>query len=234
MSRFTDFFWPTLERASLDHQENAATALTADVKSIAAITASDASGPTLLEEARRLTDEEGNTRSSVEARGGIYLATIGTLIPIIIFVADLLTVGMVPFSLGVLNIALSLIAIAYLVGAMRWSFKALSVGTYHRVSVRDIPVIAIAADPSLKLTKDLLEAVRRNRPAINAKVTAIKMAELFIWRSIIVLLILLAVSQVPNGFVVNLLGMREEQVVVCRFDANATNYFGACKLLPDD
>lgn len=234
MIRFTDIFWPTLERENRDQRENAATALAADISSIAAITVADASGPTLLDEARRLMDEEGNTRSSVETRGGIYLATIGTLIPIVIFVADAVSVDATPFPLDVLKIVLSLVAIAYLVGALRWSFKSLTVGTYYRVSARDIPNLALAADPSLQLTKELLEAVRRNRPAVNAKVTAIKMAELFIWRSIIVLLVLLAVSQVPSSFAGNLLSMSGEQMVVCRLDENAADYFWACKLLPED
>lgn len=223
MSRFTDFFWPTLERPSREDQEDAEMALEADIKSIAAIAASDANGLLLLDEARRLNDDESTTRSSVEARGGIYLATIGALIPIVIFVADALTGDSVPLPVSIAKIVLSLIAIAYLVGALRWSFKALSVGTYHRVGVRDVPTIAATADPALSLTKELLEAHRRNRPAINAKVTAIKMAELFMWRSIMVLLALLAASQVPSGIVGNLLGLEQEQMVACALDAGATD-----------
>lgn len=233
MSKFTDFFWPTLEMPTLEERDAEDLALETDLKAISGMSISVPENlAVMLDEARRLTEEEEGTRSSLETRGGVYLATIGTLIPIVIFVADALTGDDAPLPFDAAKVILSLFAIAYLLGALRWSFKALAVGTYHRVGVRDVPVIAADADPGLSLTRQLLEALRRNRPVVNGKVTDIKLAEMFMRRSIIVLLLLLAVSHVPSGVVGELLGLQKDQIVACKLDADEGDYFGACKLLP--
>lgn len=86
------------------------------------------------------------------------------------------------------------------------------------------------AGKSAALSSGALAAAASTIPLYTA--TAIRMAEMFLWRAIVVLLALLAVSQVPVGILKTLSLGGGEQTVQCRQDPQSVDYYDACKLLP--
>ncbi|CAN7610381.1 hypothetical protein [Devosia sp. LjRoot3] len=234
MGRIADFFWPTLERLSQGETEAAASALVADLNAIHAIESASSS---LLEEARRLTDQETATRASIETRGGIYLATIGTLIPIIVFVADAVTTGTSTTIQNIIIIIMSVVASLYLFGAGRWALKALAIDSYHRFGVSDFRATFASKTPELVLAKALLQAVRHNRAVINQRVTSIRITQMFIWRAVVVLIGLLLVAVIPNSVSRLIWPPEQTTIAVCRFtsqDAPAVGgeFFDLCRMEP--
>jgi hypothetical protein len=232
MGRVADLFWPTLERPSQEQKEVAATALAADLNAIHAIASSS---PSLLEEARRLTDQEADTRASIETRGGIYLATIGTLIPVIVFVADAVTSGTSTTIQNIVIIVLSVVASLYLFGAGRWSLRALAIDNYHRFGVSDFRTTFAFKAPDLVLAKNLLQAVRHNRAVINQRVTAIKMTQMFIWRAVVILICLLLVAVIPNSVSRLIWPPEQTEIAVCRLTSENVpaaegEFFDLCRM----
>lgn len=213
----TDVPWPTLERPTKDEIKATKDMLEADLNAIHAIESED---PALLEEARRLTDQAEATRASIETRGGIYLATIGTLIPVVVFVADSVTSGTDTTLQNTAIIVLSIVASLYLFNGGRWALKSLGVGNYHRFGVSDFKPTFAEDKPGRALAQQLLKALRHNRSLINARVSAIKMAQMYIWRAVVVLICLLLVALIPNSVTRLFWPPQQNLIAVCRSDSD--------------
>lgn len=183
---FTDLIWPTLQRpdaavrARLEEEEKA------DVEAIEALSVSGEVPATAIEEARRLHREEDDRRRGADARASTYLLVVGALVPLLTYLENTVwgqSFGPAPkwLSLTVLGIA-----VLFLIGAGYWALHTLRVGMYHRVDVGDVvAAFGSPSDLSLTLLKKTLVATRKNRNAVNEKVSGIIMAHLFLGRAIL-------------------------------------------------
>lgn len=177
----TDYVWPTLAPMTVAERQSAAAELTQEVAAIEACSFG-ASGSTALAAAKKLAEDEEARRLGAEARASTYLLVIAALIPLLTYLEGTVwgqTFGQAPrwLSLTVLGVA-----ILYLLGAGRWAFWTLGVVAYDRIDARDLVAITGEAQPTFEeaLAKKILGATRRNRDAVNGKVTGIKMCHLFL------------------------------------------------------
>lgn len=184
--RVTDFVWPTLERPSAAARSAADASLSADLQAIDAC--SFAQHPAeAFQEAKRLASDETERRRGAEARASAYLLVIAALIPLLTYLEG--TVWGHSFGQAPPWASLSILAVAvlYLLGAGRWAFWTLRVGSYARVDGNDIVAAWQTGGPNVQelLTKKLLSATRRNRAGVNDKISGIIMAHIFLSRSIL-------------------------------------------------
>jgi hypothetical protein len=193
MSRFTDFFWPTLDKLTPAQLEEDDASEAAD---IAAARAGEwTQNPELaVEEARRLADSEEDRRRATENKASTYLlfaaAMAAALIPFLPGILENKT-GSAPRSL----IAFILIVAAvYLMAAGIWAFQTLRVGVYHRLDVAELTEIWRHEHPRRALIGDIFASARMNYRAVNEKVSCIKMAHEFMARSFVAFGILVVVE----------------------------------------
>jgi hypothetical protein len=177
----TDYIWPTLAPLTTIERQTAETGLARDLAAIDGCSFAP-SGVSVLEAARKLSEDEEARRLGAEARASTYLLVIAALIPLLTYLEGTVwgqTFGQAPrwLSLAVLGIA-----ILYLLGAGRWAFRTLGVTAYDRIDASDLVAIAGQAQAAFEeaLAKKILVVTRRNRDAVNAKVTGIKMCHLFL------------------------------------------------------
>lgn len=193
MSRFTDFFWPTLERPTpVEHAKEEAL----QKKDMAAVREEGwtKSAELALAEARRLADAEEDRRRSTENKASTYLlfaaAFAAALIPFLPGILEGKT-GSAPRSLIAIIL---IIAVLYLIAAGIWAFRTLRVGTYHRLDVAELTRIWRDENPQRALIRETFATGRMNYRAVNDKVSCIKMAHEFMARSFVVFGILLVVE----------------------------------------
>jgi hypothetical protein len=80
-----------------------------------------------------------------------------------------------------------------------WALRAVKVGTYHRIGVQDlISILSADARVSTKIVKETLTAARKTQWEVNDKVSAVKMAHLFLIRAIITFSLLIAAQAVAE------------------------------------
>lgn len=177
----TDYVWPTLAPMTAAERQSTATELAREVAAIEACSFGT-SGGSALEAAKKLAEDEEARRLGAEARASTYLLVIAALIPLLTYLEGTVwgqTFGQAPrwLSLTVLGIA-----ILYLLGAGRWAFWTLGVAAYDRIDASDLVAIGGQAQTAFEeaLAKKILVVTRRNRAAVNEKVTGIKMCHLFL------------------------------------------------------
>jgi hypothetical protein len=177
----TDYVWPTLAPMTAAERQSAATELTQELAAIE-VCSFGASGGSALEAAKKLAEDEEARRLGAEARASTYLLVIAALIPLLTYLEGTVwgqTFGQAPrwLSLTVLGVA-----ILYLLGAGRWAFWTLGVAAYDRIDASDLVALAGQAQSTFEeaFAKKLLVVTRRNRDAVNRKVTGIKMCHLFL------------------------------------------------------
>lgn len=179
--RLTDFVWPTLTPLTATERRIAETELVQELAVIQGCSFA-ATGGQAFEAAKKLAEDEEARRVGAEARASTYLLVIAALIPLLTYLEGTVwgqTFGQAPrwMSLTVLGVA-----ILYLLGAGRWAFWTLGVAAYDRIDASDLVAIAGQAKPTFEeaLAKKILVVTRRNRDAVNRKVTGIKMCHLFL------------------------------------------------------
>lgn len=177
----TDYVWPTLAPMTAAERQSTATELTRELAAIEACSFGT-SGGSVLEAAKKLAEDEEARRLGAEARASTYLLVIAALIPLLTYLEGTVwgqTFGQAPrwLSLTVLGVA-----ILYLLGAGRWAFWTLGVVAYDRIDANDLVAIGGQAQTAFEeaLAKKILVVTRRNRDAVNKKVTGIKMCHLFL------------------------------------------------------
>jgi hypothetical protein len=193
MSRFTDFFWPTLDKPTPAEIEEDDTSEAADIA--AAGMEGWAQSPELaLEEARRLADSEEDRRRTTEGKASTYL-----------LFASAFAAALIPFLPGILEgktgsaprwlIAIILIvATLYLMAAGVWAFRALRVGTYHRLGVAELVQVWRHKNPKRELIRKTFALARMNYRVINEKVSCIKLVHEFMARSCVAFGVLVVVE----------------------------------------
>jgi hypothetical protein len=109
---------------------------------------------------------------------------IAALIPLLTYLESTVweqKVGTAPEWLSLLILG---IAVVHILWAGHWAFKTLTVQAFHAMDGTDLIKIWSDADPVQSLVRETLITTRRNRDAINEKVSSIKMAHIFLKRGI--------------------------------------------------
>lgn len=179
-----DFFWPTLECESAQQKKWADEAFQTELKAIE--TAPWTCEPSLaVEESRRLLESEEERFRTVEGKATTYILFTGALVPLLTYLESSIGDPKLSAAPKWLTIAMFLLAVAYLVRGGVWAFRAVQVGTYHRLDPSELLQIWEASDPQRRLIRKMLVCVRRNYEPINNKITSFILAHMFIKRALI-------------------------------------------------
>jgi hypothetical protein len=232
MSRLTDFFLPILEKATAaqaaedqrleaEHIEAARTHSWAHNEELA------------LEEARRLADSEEDRRRSAEGKATTYLlfasAFAAALIP---FLPGILE-GKTGAAPGWVIAVILIVATFYLVAAGWWAFRALRVGTFHRLDVAELVQIWSSKDPRRSLIQQTFALARMNYRSVNDKVSCVIMAQEFIVRSFVVFGVLIIVEAGWEA-VSPLIGADAHRGSVATQQSSKVERRGAVEPVPDE
>jgi hypothetical protein len=188
--RVLDFVWPHVGKPSID------ATLKEELASLDAASW-DQDSESFLEEARRLRDVESGRKSAAETKSQIYLAVLIALLPVLISVSESEAFkGILSFDAWyrIAGFVFLVIGLVYGVGAMMSSFRVLFVGAYNRVDVEDLVKLASSKDRIGDLTKDILKSVRRDRKAVNRKVSYVMVTQGLTLRMALFLILALSVS----------------------------------------
>ncbi len=180
-------FWPYVGKMPPDET------IKGDLEKIAAASWGEDTA-TFLDEARRLRDAETGRKNAAETKSQIYLAALLALIPILVSLteSDALK-GIMTFDTWhrIVGFVLFILGLAYGIGAFVSSFRALTVGAYHRVDVEEIVNSGASEEPLGDLTKDILRSVRRDRQNVNRKVSYVIVTHQLLFRMALLLLLAL-------------------------------------------
>jgi len=191
--KIREIFWPKLEKLNAYELEELCHLKQSDIDNIQN-TEWDSEIELALEEARRLLTEEDERRKTAESKASNLLLVAVALIPLLIYLETTISDGSPGTSPNWLTMFILAVAVAYLGCAGLWSFRTISVGTYHRVYPTDL--VDVWNDKNgVKnlLTVKMMEAIRRNQEPINQKVSASEMTHAFLLRAIIAFSVLLLV-----------------------------------------
>lgn len=173
-----DLFWPTL---SQDSQSIKRELLEKDLELITGLSTNDATG-ILLDESRRLYDQEQARRSTIDSKAGVYIAVSIALITILLSLAPVVIKLKIPVKfnllsvLDLLTIAVFMLALTILVRCVMWSHKALKVSPFHLLNWKELITHNNTKTLQLQLVKKLLSTLRKNYDLTNDTVTCVKMA----------------------------------------------------------
>jgi hypothetical protein len=193
MKRVREFFWPLLDKVPRFAAKQAKEDREAE---LAAIRSATWKLPEAMEHARQLTTAENERKQGAETKASLYLAVIAAIVPILgSLVTDFFqhASNSPGDAFGIVTLAIFVLGMAYLLACGVWSFRTLKVSTYSRVDVTELLQAAASSDPEQHLVKEMLCAVRMNRDEVNAKITRIRMAHLFLIRTFLTLSLLLMV-----------------------------------------
>lgn len=140
----------------------------------------------LLDEARRIIDDEDSRRSGADTRAATYLALVGVLAPILAALAPAATEPGKDIARSMVSFVLFAAAGGYLFGCGYWSFRALEVTRMGRVDFGDIIKASKEAAPSAYLIRSALKCLLFSRAHVNGKITCIKMAHAYGFRALVV------------------------------------------------
>ncbi len=193
MSRFTDFFWPTLEKPTPAEIEEDDTSEAADIA--AARMEGWAQSPELaLEEARRLADLEEDRRRTTEGKASTYLLFAAAFAAALILFLPGILEGKTGSAPRWLIAIILIVAALYLMAAGIWAFRTLRVGTYHRLDVAELAEMWRGKNPTRSLIQETFAMARMNYRAVNQKVSCIKMAHEFMARLFVVFGVLVVIE----------------------------------------
>ncbi|MBA1190843.1 hypothetical protein G7Z99_17605 [Pseudomonas entomophila] len=154
----------------------------------------------VLEESRRLFDAEADRRKGADAKAGIYLAAITALIPVLASLVPNIWNDMPGKLIGWLGLIVFGLAVSYLLRAGAWAFKTLQIGGFNQVGPSDLAACWKEASPKAALAKELSNAVLKNFPKVNRKITGIKMTHEFLLRAFLAFTALLVLQVIwPVG-----------------------------------
>lgn len=177
-----NFVWPTLDRLTVKERNELDRINKEDEVAInSAILLRD--NGVLLEEARRLGQEEEERRRGTETKAINYLLAATALLPLVGALLGSVFEHKAGPAPSLIILPIIIVGVVYILGFAYWTFKTISVSQYHRIDARElIDTWKNLTDPVQVLIRKILVATRRNRDTINAKVSAIKMAHLFLLR----------------------------------------------------
>jgi hypothetical protein len=163
-----DWFWPRFENKSDLESLNASRST--DIIRIRE-SLKDINDATVLEEARRLYDQEQSRRDGADNKAGIYIAAVTALIA---FFSSL----MPKISNSFVDIILFmpfLLALIQLVRSGVWALKTLKVTKHYLLGWNDL-IGNVGSSSSQYITENLLVALRANYDLNNEKITNLNMS----------------------------------------------------------
>lgn len=180
--RTVDLFWPMLEPPTDEEKRRATERRLRDLEVIQTGAATE-DLDVLIEEARRLSDLEHERRKTAETKAALYLTFVGVLAPILATIAPETLTPDRGWARLTVTLALFLAAGAFLLRCGVWAFQAIKVQASSHPDAAELVTMWSGADRKVALARELLKCVRLNRPGVNRKVTAIKMAHEFATRA---------------------------------------------------
>jgi hypothetical protein len=194
VSRFCDLIWPTLDR--LEPHELAAHA-DADRSDETFLNQANilVDPKVVLDEAHRIESGEEDRRKTAEAKASNVLLVLAAVIPLLTYLETAIWDAKLGTAPRWITLLVLVIAVVYLMGAIYWAFKAISVSSYHTIGAVDlVRNLTVNEGAILKLAKDVLVGARRNQAGTNDKVSAVKMTHEFMRRAVFVFCCLLLVQ----------------------------------------
>lgn len=178
--KFTDIFWPTLEKESAHDTDITSKLLKCD-------SINTGEEDIILKRALACLQDEEDRRKSVESKASLFVGviTISTTLVItftksFIEKEDLVFIDWVQFSL------LSILAI-YLVRTIWFAVKTLEKGTFYCLEVTDFIESLVCRESRIKQIKDIIEIIEKNTIATNKKVDSMTLAQLYFKRAAFIL-----------------------------------------------
>ncbi|MDE0612238.1 MAG: hypothetical protein OXH88_06060 [Gammaproteobacteria bacterium] len=151
----------------------------------------------VLEEARTLALREEQRRRSADIKAAIYLSVLAAIVSL----SATLIMGFsdspqVCKSWQCLLLTIFFLAgMLSLLGAGFWAFKTIQVSAYSRVDVDELIKLSKHNQTSVALCKEILKCVRKNRDAVNEKITLVKKAHTcMLWMFIFYVLLLITIG----------------------------------------
>ncbi|GIU32525.1 hypothetical protein L2719_10125 [Shewanella schlegeliana] len=166
-----DLFWPTLTR----NNNNIADKVNEDICKIQNSKPKSAR-TVVLDEARRLYDQEQNRRSTTDSKAGIYIAISTALIPTLLSLTPFIMSGERPIVLNFIILCSFLLSIITLSRCALWSHEALQVSPFYQLDWKVLISSKSTKKLEICLAKQLLCNLRKNYELTNEAVTCIKMA----------------------------------------------------------
>ncbi|MEZ8131491.1 hypothetical protein FCV66_13325 [Enterovibrio norvegicus] len=213
-----DLFWPTIKMPSEDKINEK---INIDIRKIKG-QHSSTNSQVILDEARRLYDQEQDRRSTADNKAGIYIASIAALLSIILSLIPTIINANQHFAINVINVLVFTMAIMNLLRAAIWAKKVISVSSFHLIHWGDLLSAHNNIDIENYLVKKLLCALRANYDLINNKVTSIKMTHALLvsacfWFLIIIIIRILShFSSMLFDFSINPSG-NNPMIYICYF-----------------
>jgi hypothetical protein len=167
----TDLFWPTLTR----NNNNITDKVNEDICKIKNFKSKSAR-TVVLDESRRLYDQEQNRRSTTDSKAGIYIAISTALIATLLSLTPLIISGERPIVSNVIIFCSLSLSIITLSRCAMWSHKALQVSSFYQLDWKVLISSRSTKKLEIYLAKQLLCNLRKNYELTNEAVTCIKMA----------------------------------------------------------
>jgi hypothetical protein len=203
VSRLCNLIWPTLDR--LEPHELAAQADVDRDDEAFLNQATILVDPKLaLDEAHRIESGEEDRRKTAEAKASNVLLVLAAVIPLLTYLETAIWDAKLGVAPRWITLSILAAAVVYLMGAVYWAFRAISVRAYHTIGAVDlIKNLILKEDAIGKLAKEVLIGTRRNQSGTNDKVSAVKMTHEFMRRAVFVfcclLLVQAAFELLPEG-----------------------------------
>ncbi|MCF2909827.1 hypothetical protein L1285_15990 [Pseudoalteromonas sp. DL2-H2.2] len=148
----------------------------------------------LLDEARRLYDHELGRKTTADNKAGIYIATVTALFSLLASVTPIIFKEATASATVTLSVLCMIVGLLNLMRAALWAQKVLQVNAFHLLGWQDLIQCSKSKDAPLKLTKEILTALRINYDLTNEKVTYIKMTHTLMISASFWLILLLGIQ----------------------------------------
>lgn len=140
-----------------------------------------------LEAARGVQEVEAGRKAAAETRAAMYITATAALIPLLTWIVTNGPAECGAESWPLWRTGFFAASVIYLMGAAYWSLKAMSVTAYHCIAVETLMKIHKSGeDLTAALTRETLLIARRNRDAINEKITYVKVTQEWFFRAVAV------------------------------------------------
>ncbi|MBY7813860.1 hypothetical protein KW448_19705 [Vibrio fluvialis] len=200
-----DLFWPHLETNESDKQKNQDTLLNdiSDIKSYSFENKNDTN--TILDEVRRLYDQEQERRSGADGKAGIYIASVTALIAFF----STLTPDIDQNSFNVIAIFPFSMAIIQLIRSGLWALNTLKVTQYHLLNWKML-ISKDNVEVNKRLIIELLISLRANYDLNNKKITNLNMSHATLISSSVWLLVFMILKLIIPLIISNLTAINPE------------------------
>lgn len=178
--------WPTLEQWNTIEQLTIRAETQDELEEIGRVDWRVNPDVALSESLRVFVDEE-ERRKTAESKATNILLVIAALISLFTYLETAFAASKLGGGSKELSLILLALSTLYLVKSAHWAVRAILVATYHSVSTHDL--VSLWKQPAethlSSLVKMRLRFTRLNQDGINHRVSAVKMAQAFLFRALV-------------------------------------------------